>query len=143
VASGRNMQDLGDIAVTLQKIMSFLRCWSRDKFRVVTKELATIRESLEALSLQGSVANQVKLSELAKRMDKLLYREEMMWLQRSRVAWLKESDHNTKYFHKKAAGRAKKNKIKSCVERIGTPRRTRGRWRIWPGNFSRSFIQQT
>jgi hypothetical protein len=45
-------------------------------------------------------------------MDELLYREEMMWLQRSRIVWLKEGDRNTKYFHHKVAARAKKNKIK-------------------------------
>jgi hypothetical protein len=36
----------------------------------------------------------------------------MMWLQRSRITWLKEADQNTKYFHRRAAGRANKNKIK-------------------------------
>jgi hypothetical protein len=45
-------------------------------------------------------------------MDELLYREEMMGSQRSRIAWLMEGDHNTKFFHRKAAARAKKNTIK-------------------------------
>jgi hypothetical protein len=41
-----------------------------------------------------------------------MYREEMMWLQCSRINWLKEGDQNTKYFHQKARWRARKNRIK-------------------------------
>jgi hypothetical protein len=44
-------------------------------------------------------------------MDELLYKEEMMWLQRSHISWLKEGDRNTRYFHRKAVWRAKKNNI--------------------------------
>jgi hypothetical protein len=36
----------------------------------------------------------------------------MMWLQWSRISWLKEGNRNTKKIHRKAAGPAKKNKIK-------------------------------
>jgi hypothetical protein len=68
-------------------------------------------------------------------MEELLYREEMMWMQRARVNWLKEGNHNTKYFHRKAADRAKKNKIKR-LRRMEETQKTKERWEPWPGNFS-------
>jgi hypothetical protein len=58
----------------------------------------------------GSLSDK-KDEETQKRMDELLYREEMMWLQRSRISWLQEGDRNMRYFHRKAVSRAKKNKI--------------------------------
>lgn len=45
------------------------------------------------------------------RLDELLLREEMLWKQRSRVQWIKVGEQNTKFFHRKASWRAKKNKI--------------------------------
>jgi hypothetical protein len=69
----------------------------------------SIKEKNESLSSQNHVANQGEIQRLSRSMDELLYREEMMWLQRSRIAWLKEGDQNTKFFHRKAPG--KKNSI--------------------------------
>jgi hypothetical protein len=96
------------------------------KLGCCVKELKGIRESMEALSLQDLIANQERITELRKRMDELLYREEMIWMQRSRVTWLKEGDHNTKFFHKKAAGRSKKNKIKCLKKEDGQITRDKG-----------------
>ena len=42
-----------------------------------------------------------------------------MWLQRSRITWLKEGDRNTKYFHRKARWRARKNNIKKLMQEDG------------------------
>jgi hypothetical protein len=53
-------------------------------------------------------------------MDELLYQEEMMWLEHSRVAWLKEGDRNTDFFHRQARWRARKNKITKLRRADGT-----------------------
>jgi hypothetical protein len=87
-----------------------LKKWSYDKFSAVSKELSKIRKRMEEIEMQGPGALSQELHTLWTRMDELLYREEMTWLQRSRIAWLKEGDRNTSYFHRKAAARVK-NKI--------------------------------
>jgi hypothetical protein len=44
----------------------------------------------------------------------------MMWRQRSRIAWLKEGDMNTKFFHRKANWRQNKNKIDWIKDESGS-----------------------
>lgn len=70
-----------------------------------------MRSRLEELK-GDSTASRSDIRVVTDRMDELLYREEMMWLQRSRIAWLREGDRNTSYFHRQAVWRAHKNKIK-------------------------------
>lgn len=95
-----------------------LRSWSKKNFGYVTKEIEALRGELEEHQLDPMVERQ-EIRRITDRMDELLYREEMMWLQRSRLTWLKEGDRNTKYFHKQAVSRAPKNRIKKLKDSIG------------------------
>lgn len=104
-------RDLGEVTSKLSKVMAALREWSINVFGSVTQELKEIKAKVEELSIADPLLHDAEIRMLYARMDELLYREEMMWLQRSRVAWLKEGDRNTKFFHRQAAWRSKKNKI--------------------------------
>jgi hypothetical protein len=47
--------------------------------------------------------------------ENLLEKEELYWVQRGRVNWLKHGDQNTAFFHRFASARRKRNFIK-CLK---------------------------
>jgi hypothetical protein len=98
--------------------MAELNEWSMQKFGHVRRELEELRGELAALNQANAAREVIRLK--MERMDELLYREEMMWLQRSRISWLKEGDMNTKYFHQKAVWRARKNHVKKLKRTDGS-----------------------
>jgi len=112
--------DLGTLAVALQEVTKELKVWSREKFGHVTKQLEQLRGELESLEQADPISNREAILKTKQELDELLYREEMMWLQRSRISWLKEGDRNTKYFHRKAMWRARKNNIRKLRQDDGT-----------------------
>jgi hypothetical protein len=71
-----------------------------------------MRTRLDSLQQCADEVSKMEKDRLLKEMDELLYREEIHWMQRSRIAWLREGDRNTKYFHCKASTRHKKNIIR-------------------------------
>ncbi|EAZ07996.1 hypothetical protein OsI_30258 [Oryza sativa Indica Group] len=111
-------QDLSDTNQALFRMMSNLRTWSKKKFRNVSREIEKTRKKLSELLLSNT--DSMEIRRVSDQMNELLYREEMIWLQRSRIAWLKEGDRNTRFFHSKAVWRAKKNKITKLRDSDGT-----------------------
>jgi hypothetical protein len=131
-----DQQDLADIMNKLNRMMSTLQGWSKRKFGNVLQELNKYRRKLEQLLVQGGDSEEIRNT--SDHIDELLYREEMLWLQRSRVAWLKEGDRNTRFFHQKAIWRARKNKVKKLKD-------SQGEWQEEPAVMERmtnSFFKE-
>ena len=98
--------DLGVVYLVLNGVFHALKSWSACHFGSVRKELERLR--MQLANQQGAGMDSIDTRETIRTMNDLLYREEMLWLQRSRVSWLKGGDRNTKFFHQRASWRARK-----------------------------------
>ncbi|XP_061999168.1 uncharacterized protein LOC133716477 [Rosa rugosa] len=86
--------------------------WQKQAFKGRQQQMLGIRARLkELLDVQLSEAVQLEKKQLFTRLQTLLAHEESFWQQRSKVAWLKEGDRNTGFFHRKTANRRRKNTI--------------------------------
>jgi hypothetical protein len=109
--------NMGDIQLSLGRLMGNLQEWSKANFGVVNRELEQARNKLAELMSMNADRREIRA--VADEMNELLYREEMMWMQHSRINWLREGDRNTKFFQNKAVWRARKNKIKKLKDDNG------------------------
>lgn len=91
---------LGDVHAALRGTMRKLCCWSKEKFGNVAKEIEKSRTQLEELMMMN--ADRCEIRKVTDKMNELLYREELMWMQRSRVTWLKDGDRNTQKIQSKS-----------------------------------------
>jgi exonuclease III len=110
-SSNGDRGNLGSIINTLSSMQGALRRWSMNHFGAVTEEISKLCKELDEAKRRDPT-NKVEIRRIADHMDELLYHEEMMWLQQSRISWLREGDRNTRFFHMQAKWRTRKNKIK-------------------------------
>ena len=98
---------------TLKKISDGLKCWSRNSFGSVSKEIKNLEKRLAAIRKQNDgIISYKEERDIEKRLCELFEREEIMARQRSRIDWLKEGDRNTAFFHARATARRRTNRIK-------------------------------
>lgn len=109
---------LGSVDASLKQLMKDLKAWSTANFGNVLKEIEALRSQLADLQLAR--ADRAHIRGKMNQLDELLYREEMMWLQRSRITWLTEGERNTKYLHRRAIWRARRNHIQRLRKSNGT-----------------------
>ena len=97
--------------------MDKLQGWSRCKLGNVLRDLECTRKKLDHLVQTNGDPREIR--RLSDSMNELLYKEELLWLQRSRVTCLKEGDRNTEFFHSRSVWRARNNKIKKLKDEDG------------------------
>ena len=113
------VRDLKHLTEKVDCIMEVLKAWSNQSIGSITKEIAKCRRKLADLMKDYNTNAQEKKIILPK-MDELLLLEELVYLQRSRVTWLREGGQNTKYFQNRASHRKRKNTIKALRRADGT-----------------------
>ena len=105
----------------LEALSVSLSGWERQSFGNVNRELKGLTAWLD--QLRSDRARTSPSYEELKVVDiimELNYREEIMWRQRSRIAWLTEGDRNTHFFHLRANQRRKQNKISRLLKGDGS-----------------------
>ena len=99
---------------------SALKSWSGNKRPNFGKDIEWRQKRIEFCH-DGSdgVVFKEEIFKLEEEVANLLQQQEVYWRQRSKSLWLQHGDQNTKYFHRKASQRWKRNFISQLVDKDG------------------------
>ena len=112
---------LEKITKKLQSMQGVLSKWAQKEFCSVQNRIKSLKDALKGFRMLHQTPEiEEKMRRTESELDEWLYREEMMWRQRSRITWLREGDRNTEFFHRKATWRRKKNKITKLKREDGS-----------------------
>ena len=86
--------------------------WSKKSYGSVKKQLESAHKRLKVAenhAIRSGDSSRMRL--LEEEVNQLLDKEAKMWRQRSKIAWLRDGDRNTQFFHSKASQCRRRNYI--------------------------------
>ncbi|CAL9028823.1 unnamed protein product [Prunus brigantina] len=107
----RSTDGVEGISNSLSLCAKDLKTWNHVHFGNVRNQLNYAYKELAALQGRLTTYQHVLKARVEDTISDLLEKHEIMWRQRSRVAWLKEGDKNTRFFHGRASSSSKRNRL--------------------------------
>ncbi|KAF3787419.1 hypothetical protein EJ110_NYTH14922 [Nymphaea thermarum] len=95
-----------------------LKIWYKGEANNLTNQIMAMKTSIKFIQTQCECDMSEAIEEecrLKHELSRLLWLEERLWRQKSRIKWLRDGDLNTKFFQGIANGRRRRNKIETIT----------------------------
>jgi len=108
----------------LKNLKQTLKLWNKLTFGSIfdsQKELSWQMGEIQQQIREQGLTDELKEHEMKvnQQMEDTKKHEDILWKQKSRILWLKEGEHNTKFFHRTAIQRRHSNKITHLTSEDG------------------------
>ncbi|CAN1315455.1 Transposon TX1 uncharacterized 149 kDa protein [Linum perenne] len=102
-----------ELSVSLQDFKDKCKTWNVEVFGHIFKRKRQLQNHLRWLEHKCQNTNADKFvkeeAEIRTELERTLWQESILWLQKSRIQWIKDGDRNTKFFHLSTIGRRNVN----------------------------------
>ena len=96
-----------------------LESWGKDITGNFYRRIGLCLQKIRALKGCTDPHSLIQYQEANKALFEALIQKEVFWRQRSKQLWLREGDHNSKFFHASARTRRRSNRIQSLRSEEG------------------------